>query len=127
LSIKLYIAIIIVLVVLWLLTMPARRRRGETADDRRRARLHNSRLVHHAGFEVSDTGHKGKRRVHAKERRGAHECSNECPYCARGQEYQATQLRVFDDRPIRGRKDRRAMREERGGSRRDRPWREEDD
>ena len=104
---KLVIAVLVVLFVLWLATRGKRRRRREDPD-RRRRKAHNSRLVSYAGFD-STTDKKGRRRVHATERNGPHECSDSCKYCKAGAAYQG-QLRVFDDRPIRGARDRRKMR-----------------
>jgi hypothetical protein len=121
---KLFIVAIGLIIFFWLITMPRRKRRRDGAEDRRRRRAHNSRMVGYKGFPATVTP-EGHRRIHATEKWGAKNCSDQCPYCAAGMEYQATQLRVFDDRPIRGRKDRRRLRDERGGSRRDRPWDED--
>lgn len=110
---KIALAVIIVLVVLWVITLPGRRRRRDTRDERMERKAHNSRMISYSGFETSITP-EGHRRVHAKKRLGAGDCSDKCPYCAAGTEYQS-QLRVFDDRLIRGRGDRRRMREEQRG------------
>ena len=118
---KLFFVAVGLVIFFWAISMPARRRRRNSADDRRRRRAHNSRMIGYKGFDTS-IDPEGHRRVHAKERYGAKECSDQCPYCAAGIEYQATQLKVFDDRPIRGRRNRREVL----GGRRDRPWREDD-
>lgn len=125
-DIKLFFVALLVVAFFWLISMPRRKRRRADAPERSKRKTHNSRMVSYRGFDSSITP-EGHRRIHAKERMGAKDCSNECPYCAAGAAYQGEQLRVFDDRLIRGRRDRRQMREERGGSRRDRPWREDED
>lgn len=104
--VKLFFVALMIIVFFWMITMPRRKRRRGDADDRRRRRAHNSRMISYKGFDASITP-EGHRRIHAKERNGAKECSDQCPYCAAGMKYQAEQLVVFDDRLIRGRRDRR--------------------
>lgn len=105
---KLFFVIIGVIIFFWLITMPGRRRRRATKDERVERKTHNSRMVHYVGFRTSIT-EEGHRKVHAKKRNGARDCSDECPYCARGGQYQAEVLKVFDDRPIRGRRNRKRV------------------
>lgn len=106
-DVKLFLVALGLIAFFWLITMPGRRRRRATKDDRTQRKAHNSRMVHYKGFRESVT-EEGHRKVHAKKRAGAMDCSDECPYCAKGAEYQAS-LRVFDDRPIRGRRQRRRV------------------
>lgn len=110
-DVKLFAVVVMLILFFWLITLPRRKRRRADSEDRRRRRAHNSRLVGYKGFDESITP-EGHRIVHAKERYGAKDCSNQCPYCAAGIKYQAEVLRVFDDRLIRGRRDRQRMRRE---------------
>lgn len=109
--IKFIIVGALLLAFFWLISRPGRRRRASADHQRRKA--HNSWHIRYAGFETSQDEH-GGRRVHAKQRAGRDACSDQCPHCAAGGGYQAS-LRVFDDRGVRGRRDRRAMREDRDG------------
>lgn len=107
-DVKIAIIVILLIVFFWAITRPARKRRAGSKDERTERKTHNSRLVHYSGFKTSIT-EEGHRKVHAKKRMGAMDCSDECPYCAAGMAYQVETLKVFDDRPIRGRRQRRAV------------------
>lgn len=113
--IKFIIVFAIIFFVLYMVTLPLRRHRAETADDRRRSKAHNGRIkIRYKGFETSEDD-RGRRVVHTNERDGKDNCSSNCKHCKAGEDYRRNKLQVFDDRPVRGFGSRRQQRADRDG------------